>query len=179
MAGDAMILVITGPSGAGKTAIRRELVSNRNIPNLINVTTRKKRKGEIDGVDYLFVSRERFKEMVEQGELLEWVEYSGNYYGLKINGNMEGVTVLENEGALKIKSMFPGRARLVYLKAPEDLRRDRMLKRGDDPEQVEKRILADRERFEKSKFEENADLVIENIDFQQAVKAIEDYYYSL
>jgi guanylate kinase len=167
-----MIIVITGPSGSGKTTIRRILSDEYGIPTLKNVTTRPRRPGERDGVDYLFVTIEEFLRMRDGGLLLEWVEYSGNFYGLKRTEDMTGVTVLETEGARRLKAMFPGRVRIVYLEVPEEIRRRRMLDRGDSPDEVDKRIMRDRERFEKSGIKDQADLVVDNVDISRAVEEI-------
>jgi guanylate kinase len=167
-----MIIVITGPSGSGKTTLRRILNDEYGIPTLKNVTTRQKRPGEIDGVDYLFVTDAEFRSMMEKGLLLEWVEYSGNHYGLKRSGDMRGVTVLETEGARKLKGMFPGKVKIVYLEVPEQTRIKRMLDRGDTPEEVDRRVQRDRERFESSGIKDQADLVIDNVDIQRTVKEI-------
>ena len=167
-----MIIVITGPSGSGKTTLRRILNDEYGIPTLKNVTTRQKRPGEIDGVDYLFVTDAEFRRMIEKGLLLEWVEYSGNYYGLKRTGDMKGVTVLETEGARRLKEMFPGKVKIVYLEVPEQTRIKRMRDRGDIPEEVDKRVQRDRERFENSGIKDQADLVIDNVDIQRTVKEI-------
>ncbi len=77
-----MIIVISAPSGAGKTTlIERLLESDKSIMFSISTTTRSMRKGEVDGVSYHFVSRETFLEMKENGEFHEWAEVYGNYYG--------------------------------------------------------------------------------------------------
>jgi len=76
------IYVVSGPSGAGKTSILKEVL--KKIPNLtfsVSYTTRPKRPGEIDGEDYFFVSKEKFVELVNSGEFLEWAEVHGNLYG--------------------------------------------------------------------------------------------------
>jgi guanylate kinase len=167
-----MIIVITGPSGSGKTTLRRILSDKYAIPTLKNVTTRQRRPGEKDGVDYLFVTAEEFHRMREEGHLLEWVEYSGNFYGLKRTEDMRGVTVLETEGARKLKGMFPGKVKIVYLEVPEQTRIKRMLDRGDSPEETVLRIARDRERFEDLGLKQQADLVVRNIDMEMAVKEI-------
>jgi guanylate kinase len=170
-----MIIVITGPSGSGKTTLRRILNDEYGIPMLKNVTTRQKRPGEIDGVDYLFVTDAEFRRMRDGGDLLEWVEYSGNCYGLKRADHLTGITVLEAEGAKKLKEMFPGKVRIVYLEVPEQTRIERMRDRGDTPEEVKKRVQRDRERFESSGIKDQADLVIDNTDIRSAVKEIMEF----
>jgi guanylate kinase len=76
------MLVLSSPSGAGKTTLSRRLLElDRNVTLSISVTTRKKRPSEIEGRDYYFIDRRRFDELVEKGELLEWAEVFDNYYG--------------------------------------------------------------------------------------------------
>ena len=77
-----LMLVLSSPSGAGKTTLSRLLLrSDRNVELSISVTTRPKRRGEIDGRDYHFIDRGRFNDMVARGELLEWAEVFGHRYG--------------------------------------------------------------------------------------------------
>ena len=79
------ILILSGPSGAGKSSLINEL--NKKIDNLyfsVSVTTRKKRKEEIDGVDYHFVSKDEFKKDIEKGMFLEWALVHGHYYGTSL-----------------------------------------------------------------------------------------------
>lgn len=75
-------ILISGPSGVGKSTVVKELLErNPDLVYSVSVTTRKKREGEVDGRDYHFVTRERFEELIESGELLEWAEVYGEYYG--------------------------------------------------------------------------------------------------
>jgi guanylate kinase len=77
-----LMLVLSSPSGAGKTTLSRLLLrSDRNVDLSISVTTRPKRRGEVDGRDYHFIDRTRFDEMAKRGELLEWAEVFGHRYG--------------------------------------------------------------------------------------------------
>jgi guanylate kinase len=77
-----LMLVLSSPSGAGKTTLSRLLLrSDRNVELSISVTTRPKRRGEVDGRDYHFIDRARFDDMVVHGELLEWAEVFGHHYG--------------------------------------------------------------------------------------------------
>ena len=77
------MIIIAGPSGAGKGTVRKEVMKNKklNLVFSISLTTRKKRKGDKDGVDYYFVSEKKFKEAIKKGDLLEYNNYVGNYYG--------------------------------------------------------------------------------------------------
>jgi guanylate kinase len=77
-----LMLVLSSPSGAGKTTLSRRLLElDDNVTLSISVTTRKKRPSEMEGRDYYFIDRRRFDELVERGELLEWAEVFDNYYG--------------------------------------------------------------------------------------------------
>ena len=77
-----LVFVMSGPSGAGKTTILKEILArNDNLVFSVSYTTRKIRPGEIDGKDYFFVSEETFKSLIEGKELLEWAKVHGNYYG--------------------------------------------------------------------------------------------------
>ncbi|WP_428697176.1 guanylate kinase [Stappia sp.] len=77
-----LMLVLSSPSGAGKSTIARQLLDQEtNLKLSVSVTTRPRRSSEIDGVHYHFISRERFEQMRDRGELLEWAEVHGNYYG--------------------------------------------------------------------------------------------------
>lgn len=77
-----IMLVLSSPSGAGKTTLTRELLQNEeNVSLSVSVTTRERRPSEIDGVHYRFVSKRRFEAMRDADELLEWAEVHGNYYG--------------------------------------------------------------------------------------------------
>jgi guanylate kinase len=82
IAGRGLMLVLSSPSGAGKTTLSRMLLkADRNVVLSVSVTTRPKRRGEINGRDYHFIDRVRFNDMVKNGELLEWAEVFGHHYG--------------------------------------------------------------------------------------------------
>ena len=86
MADKGLLLVLSGPSGVGKGTVKSAIVKNKVFPfeYSVSMTTRKPRPGEIDGKDYYFVTKERFQEAINQGELLEYNEYVGNYYGTPV-----------------------------------------------------------------------------------------------
>ncbi len=75
------LVVISGPSGAGKTSVCRALKEIPGVAFSVSATTRKQRKGEIDGKDYYFLTRKEFDDRIDAGEFLEWAEYNGNRYG--------------------------------------------------------------------------------------------------
>ena len=82
-----ILIVLSGPSGVGKGTVRKELFSEpgTNYEYSISMTTRLPREGEVDGVDYFFKKKEEFEALIEQGKLLEYASYVGNYYGTPID----------------------------------------------------------------------------------------------
>ena len=119
------LIVVSGPSGAGKSTLIREALDA--VPALaysVSATTRDPRPGEVDGRDYLFLSREEFERWIEEGRFLEWAEYSGNLYGTpegKVEEFLdEGLSVIleiELQGARQVRKRRPD-AVMVFVRAP-------------------------------------------------------------
>lgn len=172
------LFVVSGPSGVGKNTILNRIVSeSENVRYSISATSRAIRPGETDGQSYYFVSRERFEQMIADGELLEYAQYVGNYYGTPItpilNALDNGVDVVmdvEVVGAKNIKKAFPGAVLCFVTASSMDLVRSRLLARGDvEPEAMEQRI-------ERAKWEFTQagcyDYLILNDDLEQAVSEL-------
>ena len=110
-----ILLVVSGPSGVGKgTVISKLFEMDENLYFSVSATTRKPRPGETDGVSYNFKTREQFEEEIDNGEMLEYAMYGGNYYGTPlqpireaIENGVDVVMDVEVVGALKIKKRLP------------------------------------------------------------------------
>jgi len=146
-----LLIVISGPSGVGKGTVRDKFMNDPelNIAYSISMTSRKMRASEKEGIDYYFVTREQFEEAVKNGELLEWTEFVGNYYGTPLANveklRNEGKNVLleiEVEGAMNVKEKCPD-AVTIFITPPsmEELER-RIRGRRTEPEEIVQQRLA-------------------------------------
>lgn len=141
------MLALIGPSGCGKTTIEQELIK-RGYKRAISCTTRAPRKGEKHGLNYYYITEDKFKEDLEMGLMGEFTLYKGHYYGLPLCELADdAVVVVEPNGYRQLKSNKKFNVCGCYLYCDEDIRRKRMLDRGDEPTQVEERISNDREWF--------------------------------
>ena len=168
------LLVISGPSGAGKSTVVFKAIEGReDICFSTSVTTRSPRPGEVDGREYFFVDFERFREMVENDELLEHAEYVANRYGTPrayVEQRMaEGLNVvldIEVQGARQVRKKMP-EAVLIFIAPPsiEELER-RLRGRGTDTEAaIEGRLIRARQEFQEADF---YDYLIVNDDVEKA-----------
>ena len=140
-----LLIVFSGPSGVGKGTVRQEIFStpDHKFEYSVSMTTRAQRPGEVDGKDYFFRSREEFEELIRNGQMLEYAEYVGNYYGTPltyVNETLDkGIDVfleIEVQGALQVKKKVPD-AVFSFL-TPPDLNelQERLVGRGTDSEEV-------------------------------------------
>ena len=146
--GKGSLFIISGPSGTGKGTVCNELAKYDNIYLSVSATTRDKRVGEEEGVTYFYLTKEKFLNMIEKDMMLEYAEYSGNYYGTPkkqvekmLDEGKNVILEIEAQGALKVKDKMP-EAILIFIVPPsvKELRR-RLANRGrESEEEIEKRI---------------------------------------
>ena len=173
------LIVLSGPSGVGKSTVIAELFGQReNIYSSVSYTTRQPRVGEQDGVNYNFVVREEFERMIAADELLEYAEYVNNYYGTslkaiqdKLNAGVDVLLDIEVQGAAKVRARCPD-ALFIFIIPPsfEELSR-RLHRRNTDSEDV----IAGRLEKAKIEFKEipSYDYLVINDKVSGAVAEIE------
>jgi guanylate kinase len=138
------LLVLSSPSGGGKTSIAKSLLRARDdLAYSVSATTRPRREGERDGVDYHFIPREEFQRRVEAGEFLEWATYAGHLYGT-LGGEIDrivsrgrtAVLDVEVEGARQIRATFPNSLHVFVLPPSADVLIGRLARRNTEPAAV-------------------------------------------
>jgi guanylate kinase len=179
------VLVVTGPSGAGKGTLIRELVER--VPGIevtVSATTRERRRGEEDGRDYRFLSADDFHARVARGDFLEHVEYvSGHCYGtlrseldrIAANGHV-ALLELETEGALRVKRELPGAVTIFIAARVEELERRLRERATESSGEIHERIELARKQLEQA---DEFDHVIENDDLERAVTKLTELVRSL
>ncbi|MBE7035583.1 MAG: guanylate kinase [Ruminococcaceae bacterium] len=144
-----LLLVVSGPSGAGKGTICKALMQKKSDIHLsVSATTRSPRPGEVDGESYYFISEETFRSMIESGGFIEWACFCQNYYGTprekveeQLAAGHDVILEIEVQGAMQVRSKFP-EAVFVFVMPPSlDELRNRLSGRGtEQPEVVEERL---------------------------------------
>lgn len=152
-----LLVVISGPSGVGKGTVRKALFNlpKHNLVYSVSMTTRDKREGEVDGVDYYFVSKEEFAKRRKEGKFLETAEFVGNYYGTpldKVNEQLDAgnevVLEIEVEGAIQVKRKVPDCVMIFIVPPGKQALYDRLKRRGTENDQViEERIAKANREF--------------------------------
>lgn len=173
-----ILVVVSGPSGVGKGTILRKLVDeNESMRFAVSATTRKPRVGEEEGKSYFFKTEEEFKSMIDNGELLEWVSYCGNFYGKPrkyieetLNLGYDVIVEVEVEGAENIRKAYPD-SLSVFIVPPsfEDLEQ-RLRNRGTETADVmNNRIKRAKEEMKRAK---SYDYQIVNSSVDRAVSEL-------
>ena len=172
-------IIISGPSGVGKGTICNVLLKELNAWFSVSMTTRGIREGEVDGVNYYFVTKEEFKKRIEEGKFLEYNIYNDNYYGTpkdKVLEKLEeGINVfseIDVNGAKNIKNIFPD-ALLIYIAPPSiDVLKERLVGRGtEDMGTIEKRLKIAEDELKMIDF---YDHVVVNDDLEKAILKVKN-----
>ena len=170
------LIVFSGPSGVGKGTILSQYMANReNICYSVSATTRSPRPGEVDGQQYFFLTKEKFEEMIAAGQMLEYAQYSGNYYGTpkqfvedKLAAGVDVVLEIEVQGAAKVRQACPEALFIFVLPPSFEVLRSRLTGRGtEDAATVQKRLDA---AFGEMRQAGSYDYVIVNDDLDRAVE---------
>ena len=164
-----LLVVVSGPAGSGKGTVNGKLTQLPEYAFSVSATTRAPRPGEVHGVNYYYITKEEFENRIANGEMLEYTNYCGNYYGTPLK---EAIEVLESgrnlvleievEGALNVKRLYPDALLIMLLPPSFAVQESRLRGRGTE---TEEKI---RERLERTHFElsqiEKYDYIVYNYD---------------
>ncbi|GIN91429.1 guanylate kinase [Siminovitchia terrae] len=179
MSDKGILIVLSGPSGVGKGTVRKAVFSrpDAKFEYSISMTTREPREGEVDGVDYFFQSKEKFEQLIEEGKLLEYAEYVGNYYGTPVDYVKETLEAgkdvfleIEVQGAKQVREKFPD-GLFIFLMPPSLAElKNRIVGRGTESEElINNRMEAARKEIELTSM---YDYIVVNDDVERAVDKI-------
>jgi guanylate kinase len=172
------LIVVSGPSGVGKSTVVNALAERYPFYFSVSATTRRPRPGETEGIEYYFVDTDEFMRLRDGGELLEWAEYSGNFYGTPREPVLERIAAgddvlldIEVMGAVQVKASFPD-ALMLFLTPPTiEALGERLRSRGDTPaEDIARRLVIARWQLEVA--EERFDHIVVNDSVEDAVERI-------
>lgn len=171
------LIILSGPSGVGKGTIVNELLKRGGYALSVSCTTRKKRKGETEGVSYFFISKRKFNEMIEAGGFLEYNNHFKNFYGTpkafveKMLETHDVILEIEVDGALNAKRAYPEALLIMVVPPSVEELRARLIKRGSENEQsIEERLA--RMDYELSK-RQYYDFTVINDELERAVDEID------
>ncbi len=150
-----LLIVISGPAGSGKGTVNAKLLESEEFAYSVSATTRAPREGEVDGKNYHFISAWEFERRIREGEMLEYTNYCGNYYGTPLK---EAVAVLESgknlileievEGALNVKRLYPEAVLIMLLPPSFAVQEARLRGRGTETEEkIRARLSRTREEL--------------------------------
>lgn len=179
MSKQGILTVVSGFSGAGKGTLMKALLKKYDYGLSISATTRAPRVGEEHGREYFFLTRERFESMIEQGELIEWAEYVGNYYGTpkkyvedQLNAGKDVILEIEVQGAFHVRELFPD-ALLLFITPPNAIElKNRLVNRGTESlDKIEQRLSR---ATEEAIYMKDYDYIVVNDDLDECVERLNE-----
>lgn len=175
---EGKLIVLSGPSGVGKGTIVRRLLEEDDCFKLsVSATTRAPREEDAEGVTYFFKTVDCFKDMIDNGEFLEWAVYNGNYYGTPLNAVRQSlkkgynvILEIEVQGAVKVKEKCP-EGLFIFIAPPDtETLRKRLCGRGSESQdEIEKRVAAAESEL---KLKDEYDYIVTNNIVDEAVSEI-------
>lgn len=142
------MIILCGASASGKSEICKSLCYNFGYVKFVTTTTRAKRVGEVDGVDYNFISLTEFENKINNNEFIEYIRYNDNYYGTEKRSIGDSVVlIIEPNGLRKFMQLNDPHIVSFFLICDEKVRKQRMINRLDKKADIEKRIKNDRVNF--------------------------------
>ena len=176
-----MLVILSGVAGAGKDTVKKEVVKRLDyVETFPTVTSRPMRPGDIPGVTYIFVTEEKFKEMIVNNELYEYDIHHNHYYGVAKKPLQEKVAVgkvairdVDVNGTENLVKQLSGKVKIItiFLRVPKEELRKRLESRVDKPSQEEIELRLSRFEYEESKIEQY-DYVIDNTNQEETIKKV-------
>lgn len=154
------LYIMSGPSGTGKGTICEKLLETRDMYLSISSTTRERREGETDGVTYNYTTDEHFKEMIKNGEMLEYAQYGNHYYGTPrkhieehLSRGTDVMLEIEPQGAMQVKKIYPD-AVMIFILPPSmaELKRRLIVRGRETDEQIANRLKNARWEFSQAPY---------------------------
>jgi guanylate kinase len=174
---EGLLLIISGPSGVGKTTVARSVEQHRGGVFSVSMTTRPPAEGDVEGQDYYFVDHATFKQRIEEGQLLEWAGVFDDYYGTPrgpVEASLDAgklvILEIDVQGAQQVKAKLPGSYAIFVLPPSEETLLSRLReRRRDDEATIQKRFARAQDEIAQAKAAGIYDAFIVNDDLQKSI----------